>query len=340
MAIRIASYNLWNGSKETYNRLVDYVKEQHFDVLCLQEVNGWQDGNFAKLNDFMDRAGFTDNEFGNSNSEYKLATLTTLPIISKTVHQEGFWHCVIETHVKFSDKELVIFNVHLDPWKEDPRVKEVERLLNKVDPNKLNIITGDFNSLSQQDNYPPDFLAMLQKQRFYKFGQDALDFRVTDMLTRAGFIDAAAHLGRMDITVPTSYGESDKNTEAVPVSEVPARIDYAFVSSSLASMIKDFQVIKNEETDKISDHFPIVLTLDIESPGQSVAATNETKAPEQPKSELSETTKKLLDMLQPAPGPTSPAIPSTDQASVSTPPVVNTNTEGELIIKHDEDKDT
>jgi exodeoxyribonuclease III len=319
MAIKIASYNLWDGSNRTYFRFIDFIKSQHIDVLCLQEINGWQDENFAKLNDFADRAGYTDYEYGNSNSEYKLATLSMLPVVSKTVHQEGFWHCVVETHVKAGDTEIVIFNVHLDPWKEDPRIKEIEKILSKVDPSKPTIITGDFNSLSQQDNYPPEFLTMLQERKFYKFGQDALDFRVTDTVTNAGFIDVAARLAHLDVTAPTPYGESG-GTEEVPVSEVPARIDYAFVSSSLLPMVKDFQVIKNEETNKISDHFPIVLTLDIEPGSPQPAATAPAKVPEQPKPAIATP---ALTPQQPASLPESPAPK-------------NNNAEGELIIKHDQ----
>lgn len=252
--VKIASYNLWNGADETYFRLIDFVKEQHFDVLCLQEINGWQDKDFARLKDFADRAGYTDYQYGNSNSEYKLATLSMLPVVSQTVHEEGFWHCVVETHVRFGDTELAIFNLHLDPWKEEPRLREIEKLLGKVDLNKPTILTGDFNSLSRQDNYPSEFLQELQRRGIYKYGQTELDFGVTDRLAAAGFVDVAAQSSHFDITVPSPYSTD-------PEHEVPARIDYMFVSNGLVPMVRDFAVIKNEATDKISDHYPVVLTL-------------------------------------------------------------------------------
>lgn len=318
MAIRIASYNLWDGSKNTYFRFIDFVKEQHFDVLCLQEINGWQDNSFAKLNDFNDRAGYTDYEYGNSNSEYKLATMSMLPIVSKTVHQEGYWHCVVETHVKVGDTELVIFNLHLDPWKEDPRVLEIERLLKKVDQSKPTIITGDFNSLSRQDKYTPEFLSMLQKRKFYKFGQDELEYRVTDTLEAAGFVDVAAKFANFDVTAPTPLGVTDASNEEVPVSEVPARIDYMFASASAINMVKDYSVIKNEVTDKISDHYPIVITFD--------AGGTASQSTPQPQS------------ATPPPAP-APAANPTPEPPVAPPPPKNTNTEGELIIKHDKSED-
>lgn len=258
VTIRIASYNLWNGAHETYYRLVDFTKEQRFDVLCLQEINGWEDKDYERLKDFADRAGYTDYQFGNSNSEYKLISFTTLPVTMHTVHVEGFWHCIVETRVKFGDTDLVILNLHLDPWKEDPRLREVERLLEIIDPSKPTILIGDFNSISRADTYPPEFLNELRKRKIIKFGQNELDFRVTDCLAAAGFVDVAAQLKHFETTVPTLYNRDEDH-------EVPARIDCAYVSSGVLSLVKDFAVLKSEETDKISDHYPIVLTLSSES---------------------------------------------------------------------------
>jgi exodeoxyribonuclease III len=276
MTIRIASYNLWNGASDTFSRLTDFAKEQAFEVLCLQEVNGWQDNDFAKLKDFADRAEYTAHQFGNSNSEYKLATLSTLPITFQNVHVEGFWHCAIETHVEVDGQEIVIINLHLDPWKEDPRLHEIERLFELIDLGKPTVIVGDFNSISRADNYPPEFLKELQKRKIAKYGQTELDFRVTDFLTAAGFVDVAAQLKRMDPTVPTPYNTDEEY-------EVPARIDYVFVSANLAPLVQDFSVIKNESTDKISDHYPITLTLGTEIKQQeekAEAAAEPEPAPE------------------------------------------------------------
>jgi exodeoxyribonuclease III len=278
MSIKIASYNLWNGAADTYFRLVDFIKEQKFDVLCLQEINGWQNGDFARLKDFADRAGFTDYEYGNSNSEYKLVTLSNLPIKARTVHVEGFWHGVVEIHVEFAGLELVILNLHLDPWREEPRLREIKRLLQLIDAGKPTVITGDFNSLSRADNYPPEFLATLQQKRFDKFGVGALDYRVTDCLAEAGFIDAAARLNRLDKTAPSKYGVHDE----VPVGVAPVRVDYAFITSDLLPFLRDVSVVQSEETDKISDHYPIALTLGSADKPAAPPATESESKPEPP----------------------------------------------------------
>jgi exodeoxyribonuclease III len=252
--IRIASYNLWNGATNTYFRLVDYVKEQNFDVLCLQEINGWESADLARVKEFADHTGFTDFEYGNSNSEYKLVIYSSLPITARTVHVEGFWHCAVEMHVHVDDREIVIINLHLDPWKEEPRLREVQRLLEQIDMTKPTVIMGDFNSISRRDNYPSAFLKGLQDKHITKFGQNELDFRVTDFLEEAGFVDAAASLNHMDTTVPSGYSTDEDH-------EVPARLDYAYVSSNLVPFLKDLATLKAPITNKISDHFPLVISL-------------------------------------------------------------------------------
>lgn len=254
MSLKIATYNLFEGAKDCYNRLIDFVKAQEFDVLCLQEINGWQNDDFARLKDFSDRAGFINYVYGNSNSEYKLATLSDIPINYQTNHQEGFWHCAVEIRVDFAGQELTIVSLSLDPFKEEPRLREINKLLNKLDLAKPTIIMGSFNSLSRLDGYGPEYFDELIKAGITKYGQEKLDFKVTDKLAEAGFVDAAAKFQHFEPTTPTAYAAGEP--------EPPTRTDYIFVTKDLVGRVADFEVIKSEATDKLSDHYPLILTLD------------------------------------------------------------------------------
>lgn len=285
MTIKIASYNLWKGAHDTYFRLVDFVKDQQFDVLCLQEINGWQENDLEKLRDFTDRTGFDTFEFGNSNSEYKMATLSRLPITYHNVYAEGFWHCAIETRLKAGDKEITLVNVHLDPYVEEPRLRELHRLFDLIDTSKPVIITGDFNSISRADNYPPDFLPQLQKRKFYKFGQYKLDYRATELMESSGYVDAAANFTNHDITAPSPFGKEYAKDE-VAATEAPARIDYFFVNQAAAPFLKSYEVIKNHDSDRLSDHYPIAITLELEDaetkPENKASESEIEKQPAQP----------------------------------------------------------
>ncbi|HSX35244.1 MAG TPA: endonuclease/exonuclease/phosphatase family protein [Candidatus Saccharimonadales bacterium] len=274
MAIRIATYNLFEGANGSRNRLVEFVRTAELDVICLQEVNGWQDNDFARLKDFTDQVLFTSYAYGNSNTEYKLATASKNAISSRELHAEAFWHGAIETVLKIGGKEISIFNAHLDPWKEDSRAREMARLIAAVKPGRPTIITGDFNSLSRQDNYPPDLLTQLQSKGISKFGAQQLEFSVIDELLQAGFVDVAAALGKFDTTVP-----SDFNTDQAH--EVPVRVDYMFVTPDLVPFVTEVNCIKTDLTNAISDHYPLVVTFNFdESAAAQTAATPVVQTPQ------------------------------------------------------------
>ena len=265
MAIRIATYNLFEGANGSLNRLVEFVRTSQLDVICLQEVNGWQDNDFARLKNFTDQILFAGFAYGNSNTEYKLATVSKNAIISRTLHAEAFWHGAIETVIKLGGKEISIINAHLDPWKEDSRAKEMARLIAAVKPGRSTIITGDFNSLSRQDSYPPNLLQQLQSKGISKFGTQQLEYTVIDELLKAGFVDVAAAKGKLDTTVPSTYS-TDKDHE------VPVRVDYMFVTPDLVPLVTEVNVVKTDLTNAISDHFPLVVTFNLEEGISAVPA--------------------------------------------------------------------
>lgn len=254
MTTTLMTYNLFEGAHQSYSQLVDFIKSSNVDILCLQEVNEWQNDDFATLKDFASQCGFSHHVFGNSNTEFKLATLSRHPILSHYVHTEGFWHSLVETRISIGSNELAVFNLHLNPKWEGPRKEEVKKLLTLIDTDAPTLLVGDFNSISRQDDYRDSLLSELQSHGITKFGRDELEFSVTDMLGAAGLIDVAAKLGNMTVTVPSAFNK-DKNHE------VPLRLDYVFASQPAANSIESIKVIKNDITDAISDHYPILVSL-------------------------------------------------------------------------------
>jgi exodeoxyribonuclease-3 len=252
----LMTYNLFEGAAATYEQLIGFVKAEHIDLLCLQEVNGWHEQSSERLADFAARCNLPYYTFGDSNTTFKLATFSRLPIKRQKVYTEGFWHSVIETEVKLASETLTIYNLHLNPQWEGPRVEEVKRLLTLIDTSRPVLLVGDFNSLSRQDNYPQTILGELQSHHITKFGRDALEFSVTSMLESAGLIDVAARFNRMDSTVPSGFNQ-DKNHE------VAMRLDYIFASRAALKGVVAIEVVKNEATNTISDHYPIRALLQL-----------------------------------------------------------------------------
>lgn len=274
MSVRIASYNLFEGAGGSYNRLVEFVRAKKIDVICLQEVNGWQDGDFARLKDFTDKILFTNYAYGNTNTEYKLATVSKPPITARQLHAEAFWHAALETRIMLGDREVSVINLHLDPWKEESRLSEITRLLNSLEPGRPAIITGDFNSISRQDNYPPQLLDQLRAKGISKYGMQALEFSVIDKLLQSGFVDVFAAAGNFNATVPSAFNNDKEH-------EVPVRIDYIFITRDLAPFVTGVECDKSDLTDTISDHYPLIVTFDFEAAGGSGVIARQQPAPAQ-----------------------------------------------------------
>jgi exodeoxyribonuclease-3 len=252
--MRIASYNLYEGAQNTKAELRDFVDEQDLDVLCIQEANDWDNGTPTQLEDFANATGLDECVYGDSNTRFKLATLSRNPIADSKVHTDGFWHSAIHTVVQDGIGPLHVWNVHLNPGNEDQRLAEAKLLMSLIDPDEHTVIMGDFNSLSRTDQYPENLIGELTAKGITKFGTANLRYDVTDFFTEAGLVDVAASLASRTNTVPTPA-----NQDIYHAAEL--RLDYMFATQGLAKAIKGIEVVKSPLTDIISDHFPIVAAL-------------------------------------------------------------------------------
>jgi len=169
----------------------------------LQEANGWADGTPTLLEDFANATDLSNWVYGDSNTRFKLATLSKNPIVDSEVHTDGFWHSAIHSVIQNGKEPLHIWNVHLNPGNEDQRLAEAKLLMSLIDPEEHALVMGDFNSLSRTDQYPEDLISELTAKGITKFGTTNLRYDVTDFFTKAGLVDVAASLASRTITVPT-----------------------------------------------------------------------------------------------------------------------------------------
>jgi endonuclease/exonuclease/phosphatase family metal-dependent hydrolase len=105
------------------------------------------------------------------------------------------------------------------------------------------ILLGDLNSISLDDDYELETLQVEPR------------FDVTNMLNQ-DYVDIASYLELDDkITHPTASNKHPDYT-------MPIRIDYIFVTPSLAPRVKDLAVIKTETSEQASDHYPMIATIE------------------------------------------------------------------------------
>jgi len=254
--LKIVSYNLFRGAQVTRNELVLFLNQESPDIVCLQEVNGWQANDFEVLKDVAQKINMTAYVYGDSHTDYKLVTLSKYPIIDSTIYKDGVWHSMIDSFLKVDGKDLRVINIHLNPNSEILRKNEIENLLLRLDENVPALILGDFNSISRQDRYPDDLRDQLRVAGIDKFGENELRYDVTDLLESSGYIDIGASFNIFANTVPTR-SNIDKNHI------VPLRLDYIYGNQAVKDNIKNISVVKSDLTDIISDHYPISVSIRI-----------------------------------------------------------------------------
>ncbi len=252
--MRILSYNIFEGGRNGLDKIIRIINTYSPDILLLQEANSFLDNDGSVARDFSVSINMPFYEIAKSGEyDYHVATFAKVPF--KSVQKiEHFRNAALAVYIVTDQGEMVIFNTHLSPYKEDDRIKEIDQLLEVAKQNGNVVVAGDFNSLSIDDNYPVDIVENFNERQINKFTTEGqLRFDVMSTLRASGMIDCGN-----DKKIPTAPTKANKDPEH---ESVQLRLDYIFVSESLKTRVKDFQVLKTTETDQASDHYPLLLNL-------------------------------------------------------------------------------
>ena len=254
--MRVMTFNiLWGGIDKNGSRLESITKtinDESPDFVALQEANDFEKCNNKLLNEVSQHLGLQYYALSPGSTladggQYHVASFSRYPFEETHLFSGPQFQCAgLFTVIDSPLGKLAICNVHLHSpmgHAEEKRLKELEIILKHVSRYENQILLGDFNSLSLDDNYDLDTLGVEPR------------FDVTNRLKR-NYVDVASHLKLNDRS--TYLTATNRN----PAYTKPLRIDYIFVTPSLASYVKDATVIKTPTTEQASDHYPIVATLE------------------------------------------------------------------------------
>ena len=259
--MKIMTFNILEGGDSLLNNLTyrldtiaRIVRGANPDIVALQECTDWDKDGQKTLHEFERQVGMLALLAVTSGFPVGLLVKPDYGIMFADALTKGFWHGALDVVVADADNVTTRFiNVHLHP--KDPRVKfrEISKVLEQYEGGERTVILGDMNSLSHLDNIELSDLSEQTQSRQVVDG--ALDFRVSRSLETAGFVDAyaALHEGNPEPTIPTRAARGSIFT--------PARLDYIYVSRDLRSSLRSIEVVKNDDSDVASDHYPLVLEI-------------------------------------------------------------------------------
>lgn len=240
--LKIINWNILYSfnHKQSTDSGIQWLKQKQAGVVGLQELNGNTE---LSLNEMARQWGHMYSVILKEKGfPVGLTSKEPIEVIERKI--EGFHHGFLHCRTYGID----FFIVHFWPGKNH----EVEYILEKIERLHENgrrvILMGDFNAHSRKDS---EFLAT--KQRV-----DAR-FEVVDRVESKGFVDvvhkhdAQAKIScASPITIPR-WSKTIKELESKQ-----CRIDFVFADKALADHSVSATIIRSDELDKISDHYPVV----------------------------------------------------------------------------------
>ena len=193
---------------------------------------------------------------------FPVAITSKYPIINVNKVVDNLWHGAL--YADIGNYHFVI--THMNPFWTAKRIDEINLIIDSIkysrDPKGKWIIAGDLNSFSPADKSDYDKSTLLEdikeKQKKRPILENLVDgklsYTVQQNLLDAGFIDALKIKHKEFVaTAPTKVFYDQAS--------VPLRYDYIYVSPPLKNNVIDVEVIKDDFTDKYSDHYPVQMII-------------------------------------------------------------------------------
>ena len=257
MEVKIMNYNILHGFYQTAypfelekNRLEkakQIVKKENPDILILTEACYGGKNIFGIFMDYKKIFNYKYGYFGKwGEFEWGNMILSKYPIQAKTVGLAD--RTAIRSEIKIKEKTIHVDVIHPSPdLNEKEKIETIKPLLKNI--KEQYILSGDFNSLSDEDKYDKDRLI----KGFKTFTKNAE--KIINEMLKDGFIRYLRKMGLKD-AFPKNKRQSTIPTKKYRTGNSDVRIDHFFVSEKIK--VEDARVIKNELTENASDHYPIV----------------------------------------------------------------------------------
>lgn len=265
--LKILTHNVWYGftrkTQPRYDRWLPWVSEQAADVVVLQELNGYTPERLAR------EAATWGHPYSELLKEDGFATGITSrhPISDVQRLRDGFHHGLLRGRIQ----GIWFYVIHFHPSNFARRVAEAELLEADVkalpDPEPSVVLVGDFNGFSPADkaHYDRDAELIRFFERLDQRDSNArnlnagrMDYGGIEAILAQGYVDTVAHFrgpdGPFVGTFPTALvNDEDHGTDR--------RLDYIFVSPNLLPHVQSATILRDTQTQQLSDHLPVTATL-------------------------------------------------------------------------------
>ncbi|MEU0350869.1 endonuclease/exonuclease/phosphatase [Streptomyces sp. NPDC006237] len=263
--LRVGSYNLLNGGQERWEDQVGLLGGLNLDVLNLQEAKHLDQKDSERVYATAERLGMQPLLARSRSHGCHLVTYYRWPRVqclgfSPDGACGNFHHTALRARMRITGvrEPVLLLHTHLDPFSPQDRLAEVQWLTEHAGARTL--LAGDLNTPGADDEEPEDWdLIPAHQHSGHRLmlpdgSYGGTDRRAIRALMHAGFVDPPVHL---DQPIPRTAGH------LCPEQKWDHRADHVLLSPTLAPALHSYEVLDNTVTQQLSDHLPVIVTLDI-----------------------------------------------------------------------------
>ncbi|GAA2477783.1 endonuclease/exonuclease/phosphatase family protein [Winogradskya humida] len=260
MTLRLVTWNIkTGGSGGRLDAVVALLARERPDIVALQELRDFQRHDHQRMREVAGTLGMTPvlapSAFGQPVAVLVRPPLT---ITHRSAVRWRLHHAAAAVTVPTPAGPLTVVSTHLNPFRPYRRLREAYWLAHRYRA-PLTLITGDLNSLDPQTGHSERLSRLPDLYRRRHLARDGrVDTRAIAAFQTAGFTDLWRTAGEGDgLTVPTSKGGGHEFSNA------GMRLDYLLARPDLAARATQARVIRGDEAEWASDHYPLAVTLDL-----------------------------------------------------------------------------
>lgn len=243
--LNLMTYNI-GGNKEHLSLIEEIVKAEKPDVLVLNEIS-WIDDKSAV--EMSSRIGLPYFCFSKSTKSINHTAIFSTFSLDNRRHITGLQNSGIIVMAKTKYGQISIAGINLAPNTEDTRLSEIKNVCSAQYNCEYKIIMGDLNSISPENQVKSNHLSGTSEF------EEPVRYDVIGFIKNLGYRDAAVIACKGHVaTVPYTV---DGNVEYYDL-----RLDYVFLSGQLVDSRRvNYSVIASKKTNRLSDHYPIVVRI-------------------------------------------------------------------------------
>lgn len=268
--LHIVSYNILDGFDSQTDtcrraRFVAWMRTQDPDIVALNELVGFTEKDLQTL-----AASYGHPYVAMVKEEgYPVGLTSKTPITVVKKQVEGFWHGML--HARTEGLDVIV--THLSPFSWTFRVKEAQAITGYIRENGLEncLVMGDFNAYAPFDADEVEKHGSLKKNmqawdrehpEYGNLRDGRFDYSALSQFLAAGFTDICQVFvaPRQRMSYPTAFSRGWKWNDP-RLADYGERLDFIWVSPALVPRCTGAAVHNGEETDALSDHYPVSVDL-------------------------------------------------------------------------------